>query len=308
MEKNWLIRTHLKKILGPVSKEKVLELLEKNTLVGDDEICSGNGFWFFVREKDLLEKYVYNDESQDFGPLALHSTSKTTVSAQKDSDITLVANVNDLKGALGGEESKDEGDAVIPSQDDLEFPDASENVANDQEKEPNKSDLEYPNLSQNEEQQKLNQSDQQNAETEREGLANNIPQMTKTQEKKAASKSKKSMAEGIALEETKKTSTNYKMEDSSKNKKSRKGKVEIVPKRDDRYLYYIMIIIIAGVLLAFYYYKRVFKKPALNEIVPEEVEQTSLIKNRYLPSVHTDFIFSAAYAQLQIPLFEKKKV
>lgn len=69
MEKNWLIRTHDFQILGPISKEKLLELVNANTLHRDDEICSGNGYWFFYREKDLLQKYVLGSEKQGFNPV-----------------------------------------------------------------------------------------------------------------------------------------------------------------------------------------------------------------------------------------------
>ena len=56
MEKNWLIRTKNNHILGPVSKQKVRDLLDKGAIKGDDELCSGNGYWFYVREKKLIEK------------------------------------------------------------------------------------------------------------------------------------------------------------------------------------------------------------------------------------------------------------
>ena len=70
MEKNWLIRTHQNQILGPISKERVIELIRKGNLIGEDEICSGNGFWFQVREKELVEKHIYNDEKQNFNPVS----------------------------------------------------------------------------------------------------------------------------------------------------------------------------------------------------------------------------------------------
>jgi len=62
--KNWLIRTKDKKILGPVTLDKIKELLEKKSLFEEDEICQGNGFWFWVKEKDLVDKYVYGNEQE----------------------------------------------------------------------------------------------------------------------------------------------------------------------------------------------------------------------------------------------------
>jgi hypothetical protein len=70
MDKNWLIRTKSNHILGPVSKEKVLELYHNGSILPDDEICSGNGYWFFIREQELVEKYLLGAENQGFNPLS----------------------------------------------------------------------------------------------------------------------------------------------------------------------------------------------------------------------------------------------
>jgi len=69
MEKDWLIRTHNNQILGPVSKEKIRYLINENTLTGEDEIACGNGFWFKIKEKELVEKYVFGDFVQGFDPI-----------------------------------------------------------------------------------------------------------------------------------------------------------------------------------------------------------------------------------------------
>ena len=55
MGKNWLIRTKSNHILGPVSKDKVVELYQNGSIKPDDEICSGNGYWFFIRESELVD-------------------------------------------------------------------------------------------------------------------------------------------------------------------------------------------------------------------------------------------------------------
>lgn len=70
MGKNWLIRTKSNHILGPVSKEKVLELYQNGSIKPDDEICSGNGYWFFIRESELVQKYLIGRESQAFNPIS----------------------------------------------------------------------------------------------------------------------------------------------------------------------------------------------------------------------------------------------
>ena len=66
MVKNWLIRTLEYEIKGPVTKERVIELIKDGTLREEDEISSGNGYWFWIKEKDLLEKYLYGTEEQSF--------------------------------------------------------------------------------------------------------------------------------------------------------------------------------------------------------------------------------------------------
>jgi hypothetical protein len=105
MGKNWLIRTKSNHILGPISKEKVIELYQNGSIKADDEICSGNGYWFFIREIDLVNKYLLGSHPQSFNPISEAKdilTSKTTEvsdhGVEKD-DITMVGEVNlsDLK-------------------------------------------------------------------------------------------------------------------------------------------------------------------------------------------------------------------
>lgn len=67
--KEWLIRTKSNHILGPVSKEKLRELISNNSIKGDDEVCCGNGYWIFVREKELVTKYIFGEERQSFNPV-----------------------------------------------------------------------------------------------------------------------------------------------------------------------------------------------------------------------------------------------
>lgn len=100
MEKNWLIRTKSNHILGPVSKDKVLELYANNSIKADDEICSGNGFWFFIREDDMVDLYLKGNKAQGFNPISeakdilTHSESSNTGHDRSQDDITLIGNVN----------------------------------------------------------------------------------------------------------------------------------------------------------------------------------------------------------------------
>ncbi len=102
MEKNWLIRTKSNHILGPISKEKVLELFHNGSIKRDDEVCSGNGYWFFIREDELVEKFLLGNEPQGFNPISeakdvlTLSSDKVPTERTRD-DITLVGAL-DLKG------------------------------------------------------------------------------------------------------------------------------------------------------------------------------------------------------------------
>jgi hypothetical protein len=99
MGKNWLIRTKSNHILGPVSKEKVLELYQNGSIKQDDEICSGNGYWFFIRENDLVEKYLLGNDHQSFNPISeakdvlTSSGSSAGYQATRD-DITIIGGID----------------------------------------------------------------------------------------------------------------------------------------------------------------------------------------------------------------------
>lgn len=102
MGKNWLIRTKSNHILGPVSKEKVLELYQNGSIKPDDEICSGNGYWFYIRESDLVEKYLKGHSSQSFNPISEAKDVLTSPAPEFDleeeprelDDITRVGGIN----------------------------------------------------------------------------------------------------------------------------------------------------------------------------------------------------------------------
>lgn len=99
MDKNWLIRTKTNHILGPISKEKVIELFQNGSIKADDEVCSGNGFWFFIREDDMVKKYLLGKEIQGFNPVSeakdVLSTDHTKHDVENSqSDITLVNGIN----------------------------------------------------------------------------------------------------------------------------------------------------------------------------------------------------------------------
>ncbi len=111
MDKNWLIRTKSNHILGPVSKEKVLELYQNGSIKPDDEICSGNGYWFFIREEELVERYLTGAEIQGFNPISeakdvLQVKPQTPQVKEDTNDITLIGGI-DLK-ALNSNKTDEE--------------------------------------------------------------------------------------------------------------------------------------------------------------------------------------------------------
>ncbi|HXH30407.1 MAG TPA: hypothetical protein VNJ01_06320 [Bacteriovoracaceae bacterium] len=95
-EKNWLLRTKSNHILGPISKDKAIELYKNGSIKPDDEICSGNGFWFFIREDDMVSRFLTGKEVQNFNPI---SEAKDVLTSHlqgqpAQDDITLVGSIN----------------------------------------------------------------------------------------------------------------------------------------------------------------------------------------------------------------------
>ena len=135
MEKNWLLRTQNKQILGPISRAKLIELVEKGSLSPEDEVCVGCGFWFYVKEKDNIQKYLYDAVVPDFNPIS-EAPSVLTGDGESVSDVesdsqTAVLNLNDLQGQLSQKPTED-GEQSLPDDGDLDYPDmgdATDSVA-----------------------------------------------------------------------------------------------------------------------------------------------------------------------------------
>lgn len=118
MERNWLIRTHHKQILGPVSKQKLLEFVQKGSIGATDEVTSGNGYWFSLKEKDLVEKYLYGDIPQSFNPV---SESKSVLVFRKNIDKTTSLNSSPPNNRITDKISAER--VILPAEEDLEYPD-----------------------------------------------------------------------------------------------------------------------------------------------------------------------------------------
>jgi hypothetical protein len=114
--KNWLIRTKNNHILGPVSKDKLLDLFSNGSIKSDDEVSSGNGYWFFIREKNLVDKFLLSNNEQPFNPVqeaenVLTAPVITEVELEDCDELSLLDN---------------DGDELLPTQEDLSYPDLGE--------------------------------------------------------------------------------------------------------------------------------------------------------------------------------------
>lgn len=148
--RNWLIRTGQNQILGPVSKEKIAEFINKGALSLMDEVSSGNGFWFYIREKELVDRHIFGDVPQGYNPI---SEAKTVLANSLKSDITTSINAAPINAVHDRRHQKpsQNGKEVLPSNDDLEYPDLTvvgiENPLKAQSVSlPTNEDLEYPTL------------------------------------------------------------------------------------------------------------------------------------------------------------------
>ena len=100
-----MIRTRTRHLLGPISKEKLLELVENGSIHEDDEICSGNGYWFNLRETDLVNSYIYSDVEQSFNPVseALNEVRLREQQREMNERITEVSGEAELNTPLDNE-------------------------------------------------------------------------------------------------------------------------------------------------------------------------------------------------------------
>lgn len=135
--RNWLIRTKNNKILGPLSKEKVVDLYNAGDLKDLDEVCSGNGYWFWLKEEDLVKKYLLGDTDQSFNPV---SEAKTVLCNKSESGSVLgqsvESNTDDTK-VIKNPFDKKKSNLKENHDDDFEYPDENfiEQVKNSVEKE-----------------------------------------------------------------------------------------------------------------------------------------------------------------------------
>ena len=123
-DKNWLIRTHQRQILGPVSKSKLIDFVKKGALAPEDEIASGNGYWFSIREKDLIEKYLFGDIPQTFNPIS-EAKSVLSISTNKEQTHSINPNILPARKPQAPQSKKQEEEILLPKDEDLDYPDLS---------------------------------------------------------------------------------------------------------------------------------------------------------------------------------------
>jgi len=115
MTKDWLIRTKNNHILGPVTKDKIKQLISNGSIKGDDEVCSGNGYWVYIREQDLIARFIFGDEAQSFNPVQ-------EIDPVLDDEF-IHPPESDLEYPHLDDGDQDEFGNLMPSGDDLEYPD-----------------------------------------------------------------------------------------------------------------------------------------------------------------------------------------
>lgn len=127
-EKNWLIRTKNKQILGPATKQKIIELIQNGSLTSEDEITSGNGYWFWIKEDDLLEKYIFGEEPQMFNPIS-EAEDVLTAGGRNLSIEPFLPSERPVAAKTSLKSVEKPVETLFPKDEDLEYPDLSELVS-----------------------------------------------------------------------------------------------------------------------------------------------------------------------------------
>lgn len=322
----WLIRTKQNKILGPITKQKIKDLIAKGSLTPEDEICSGNGYWFWIKEKELVDKYVNGDIPQDFNPVC----EAATIVANNASHLELDTKPNFDVGhtqmivnpLLANPSITSESDnVVIPDSEDLEYPDVTPETTSKRNAEefkyeipkfsedkiptsikstelsladtedvhvPDAEDLEYPDLGPAKNNViQIRQADVAPSEL---NLDDEIDELLVEELKvKEVTSAHNDVA---AEEETPSVAPVQEMPKPVRKKKRRKKaapvKMKEMSKRNDKVVFYLIGLVISIVLYGVYYY------------------YTSILGNNIISKV-SSIIFPQAYAQ-SIDLDQKKKL
>lgn len=283
-EKNWLIRTKNNQILGPSTKEKIIELIEKGSLTGEDEITSGNGYWFWIKEEDLLDKYIYGEELQTFNPISEAESVLTTDRVAmpimealniKSSEQTLAT----PPSSKAGVDKPKSNDSLFPENEDLEYPDIDIDLSSSEDKTGeidlgDRENIEKSDEDQNPEEDitRLDLSDlsEQIAAMKTEVSALSEGDKDKQERKdldqpKSENSSCDDYSSGLAKKKTLFRKKMTKIENSddigSEEDLSSSSRVKATKQRNDKYLFFIFILAFFLIAIVFYYYRLVLNKP-----------------------------------------------
>lgn len=309
MNKNWLIRTTQNKILGPISKEKLIEFIEKGSLTQSDEVTSGNGYWFYLHEQVLVDRYIVGNEVQGFNPIsegktvlcrarrAVDQQSEETV-ADAETNSTMVIGQDLLSQLSSQSDDSDQDDSnqanpsavsgnsdtpqILPKDEDLEFPDMDE-------------EFELPSI-EFEESCSVGESGHQTvvlevdppSESEDEAFEGKLPDTDDLEYPEISSPVIE--APELTLEKVAQKSPEKKLPSISVNpppqkpirqrpeaRKNDHKKVEVLKtSRSDRYLFYVFFIMISLVAYAIYFY---YSKISAHSPAEVGEELSSLIIN-----------------------------
>lgn len=126
-DKSWLIRTKNNQILGPISKAKLMEFLQKGALNPEDEVSSGNGYWFWIKESELVARYLNGDIPQTFNPISeAKDVITSSLTENKTASISRIPShqPQQSKKPVPAQKTMPElGDLELPNPSDLNLPD-----------------------------------------------------------------------------------------------------------------------------------------------------------------------------------------
>jgi hypothetical protein len=299
--KDWLIRTKQKQILGPVSKEKLISFVEKGALGSEDEISSGNGYWFALKEKDLLDKYVLGDIPQSFDPISEAKTVLSIGQEKKEGTASLYPNPLKWEKERRSENESEEisfkdedEDAQVPEEDDLAYPDFGD-IPSEDERQTRVLELDRTLFK-----EKIPEDDHAALVDELDGDEDSsdmefgndwdgtlpdekdleFPDLEdkQTTEDKPNEMKKESVSESETSGQEKEQAVAVKKKNNEIKKKPKK--VIEAPKRNDRYLFYILGLIVLLTLGVFYYYRTILNKPfPIIGVFVSSVQAQSLVQD-----------------------------
>lgn len=266
-ERNWLIRTRSMQILGPVSLAKVIELIDKGSLRDEDEVTSGNGYWFCIRETELVDKYLHQSIPQEFNPITEAESVLATPKQVEGIEII---------------DRREEEDVTPLSAEDLEYPDMDNTLSVDSGP---TEEIEEPEIIVAD----LNDIEEKNEVDDLKSISHEIEPPELLESKIDADNESSQTVNELEKEVEKESEEPPAIFQKVASKKSTK-KVKPAPRvitKNDRYLF-VLLFLVAGLIFGvIYYYRTILNKP--------------------LPGFETSWLMNSAHAQNAILSAPSKK-